>query len=550
MIETDIPSGGPAAGHGAEITAGESRERSLPDSHLERKHQEIQANLDRLLANLPKDPSEAQALAVKVLGLMPPAKLLGALQLIVNEGTAPPIRTELARKLVLLRLLVDAELRNLNGSSCIELQSLHLMSLSITALIERISSLRQEFGWQTLQLNQHDQLKLDKLQRELMPATDRLNSYSVLLSMLEPLARAAAAGRIGEIPYLKSNEAAMFMAALSPENEKGASGRVVIDAAALRCRIQQDLEAWEQLLEAEPDESADTEAGEPAARAALPEQPANEDELAVVDDRKAAAASHRRDMLERLRLDMSVYNILLERLQYQQTVTIAAGDKVAADAIYTTQRALFPVFSKLAAAVRNPTRQSKKKDDEAATARERMFQDAEEAEKNARPSETKEEIYLEALTEMRDAKKAKPAVLVPVSDKKHERRRRTILLGIAGVLAVVAGAVNLALWDFTSAPLDLALDQFSPAVPLHVAVPIGPAMYAEIRSFNWSVMGAEERSSRIALLGQLAQDRGFDAVYLVDENKTELARWTRGGGVKFAPGGIDDHLERSTPGGH
>jgi hypothetical protein len=57
-----------------------------------------------------------------------------------------------------------------------------------------------------------------------MPATDRLNSYGLLISMLEPLAREAAAGRAGKIVYLKRHEADLFTAALNPDKEMGPAG--------------------------------------------------------------------------------------------------------------------------------------------------------------------------------------------------------------------------------------------------------------------------------------------------------------------------------------
>jgi hypothetical protein len=68
-----------------------------------------------------------------------------------------------------------------------------------------------------------------------------------------------------------------------------------------------------------------------------------------------------------------------------------------------------------------------------------------------------------------------------------------------------------------------------------MAVPVGPAMYAEIPAFNWNAMSVVEREKRVALLGQLAQDKGFDVVLLVDESKTGLARWSAADGVTLAP---------------
>lgn len=460
------------------------------DLRLARQQRAIEANLDRLLADLPESPSEILKRATQVLGLTPPRELPDALELLVNTEAAPPLRTELARSLVLLRLLVDEEMRNMTGSCVIRPQFFGEMSLSITALIERANSLREEFGWNTLELNSHEAQRLDRLQRTLMPATDRLHSYGLLLSMVEDVVRAAADGTIDEIRHLREDEASMFRAALSPDNDQGRIGRVLIDAVALRCRIQQDLEDHERLLEAEPDEG------------------------------------RRREVLERLRLDMAVYNVVLERLQYQQSVTLAGGDKEASSTIFGVQRALFAVYSRAAACVRNPTRRTGERDLAAVAARERLFQEAAEADKSADAVPTNHELYLEALKAMQGRDSAQPAASLPAADMKRESRRPAILMGVAGVLAAVAATVNIALWETKSTPPDLSVEQFDSAMPLETAAPLGPVMVAKVPSSEWNAMDAEERSMRVGMLGRMAKQKGFAGVYLADESGTELALWT------------------------
>jgi hypothetical protein len=74
-------------------------------------------------------------------------------------------------------------------------------------------------------------------------------------------------------------------------------------------------------------------------------------------------------------------------------------------------------------------------------------------------------------------------------------------------------------------------------MPLDTAARMGPAMYAEIPAFNWNAMDVEERTRRVDLLGELAAERGFHTVILVDESRTDLAYWSREDGAVLTPAG-------------
>jgi hypothetical protein len=480
--------------------------------------QQVESNLDSLLTDLPEDAAAAEAHAAVALKLRPQPELMRALSLLARRGAAQPLLAQMVRKLVLLRLLVDTHLLNLTSSSNIEPTNLRAVSRSISTLVELVSALRLEFGTQLLDLQPRDAQQFNGLARALMPATDRLHSYGLLASMLEPLARAACDGSIRQVTHLKNREVERFTAGVQPGHEKGPAGRVILDTLALRCGMQADLESWQALPEPDPI---------PAAPGS--DQNRDHGELPQLTGRH-------RELMERLQLEMSIYNVLLERIQYQQSATLASGDKAAFDEISSAQRILFSVYSQVAGVVRDPVPHHLQRDGDLETALDDLFDEVMESERNGEQIQSEEEVYLEALTEMRDAQRAEPSARMSAGvDPRKLRRRRQLLMVTAVVLAMVAAAVNYTLYSspvVTPAP---KLDVFAPAMPLDVAVPLGPVMYAEIPAFNWNSMSVEERGKRVALLGQLAQDKGFDAVLLVDESKTGLARWSRADGVTLAP---------------
>jgi hypothetical protein len=485
---------------------------------LTQTQEQIETDLDRLLADLPEDAAAAEAHAAVELKLRPQPEMMRALALLAHPGTAQPLCKQMVRKLVQLRLLVDTHLRNLTSSSFIEPTDLRAVSRSIVTLIELVSALRHEFGNQALDLQHRDGQQFNGLNRALMPATDRLHSYGLLASMLEPMARAASEGTIHQITKLKKQEAALFVAAVEPGNERGAAGRVILDTLALRCSMQSDLEAWQALPD--PVDSA----GEPTLEALDAGQV-----LPVL-------AGRHREILERLQMDMAIYNVLLERIQYQQSATLVQGDKVAFTEISSAQRLLFSAYSQIAGVVRAPLPAPEQQETDVDSALDDLFQVGIESEHPGEQIQSEEEVYLEALTEMRDTQRGQTtATMAAGVDPRKLRRRRRLLMATAVVLALVAAAVNVSLLSTPQVSPPPALDVFAPAMPLGVAAPVGPVIYAQIPAFNWNAMSVEEREKRVALLGQLAADKGFDVVLLVNESKTDLARWSTADGVTLAP---------------
>ncbi|TDI41496.1 MAG: hypothetical protein E2P00_07225, partial [Acidobacteria bacterium] len=496
----------------ASALSGQSPAANL--STLTETQGSIERSLDDLLANLPQDFDAAAAHAAVALELRPQPELMRALQLLARPGRAQPLRGELLRKLVLLRLLVDKHLQALNRSSCIEPRSLRVASRSITTLIELVSALRNEFGTRILDLNHHDSQQFNGLMRALMPATDRLNSYGLLISMLEPLAREAVAGRAGRIVYLNQHEAALLTAALNRGNEAGPAGRVILDTVALRCDLQEALGEWNGLAESAS---------------------AHDDSSHEQDSKRE---NRRKKILARLSVGMSIYNVLLERIQYQQSATLSQGDKASFDRISSAQRLLFAVYSQVLGVVRNPDPVTEQEDDEVDSALDHLFSEAAAAEENVLEDHTEEKIYLEALTRMRDEEQGYGDVTMTAGiDPRKRRRRRNILLACTAFLAIMSAGVNISLLGTGSPAPNLVLDELAAAMPLETATRMGPAMYAVIPVFNWNAMDLEERTRRVDLLGELAAARGLHTLILVDESRTDLAHWSRAEGAVLTPAG-------------
>jgi len=153
---TDLPAAGPASTDPIPVITDQRPAQAATLCPLTQTQQQVEAALDRLLADLPEDAEAAEAHAAVELKLRPQPELMRALILMARPGAAQPLLTGMVRKLVLLRLLVDTHLRNLTSTSSIEPANLRAVSRSLTTLIELVSALRHEFGTHVLELQHRD----------------------------------------------------------------------------------------------------------------------------------------------------------------------------------------------------------------------------------------------------------------------------------------------------------------------------------------------------------------------------------------------------------
>jgi hypothetical protein len=61
----------------------------------------------------------------------------------------------------------------------------------------------------------------------------------------------------------------------------------------------------------------------------------------------------------------------------------------------------------------------------------------------------------------------------------------------------------------------------------------GSSMVAEITAWAWSRMTPEQRRERIYSLGVMAFGQGSREVWIVDEEQSELAKWSQGHSIRI-----------------
>jgi hypothetical protein len=493
-------------------------------SWLDRRLAEIGADVDRIVADMPESRLEAQKLATGVLGMTPSAEMLHALGLLADENVAFELRDGPARKLVLMRLLVDLELHALTEPVVLDLEALETATGTIPELIHRVKEFQRSTDWDPDSLGPRDRERLAKLKKGLMPDIHHLQGFAVLVPRVAHLARAAESGRLEEVPYLSPQDVEHFRAAVPGAGGDGTPpNRICLDASALRWAIQEDLNAWDRIR---PQQMEETE-----------EDDADKEEEAGF----FGAQDLRLAILEHLKLDVNAYHVLMKRMQHQQDEARSKGADQVVQETSAAQRELFTTYLELTATVRNPAGKAAIEDDEATfAARERLLQEIQEVEEAgmAPSEETKEEVLLEALTAMR-ANRGKEAAIPKASKSaaKRERLRRNILIGVAAVLAVIAVAVNLTvmLQDNRGAPepIQVKPSEFTSAMPVNDVVAMGPMMFSEVPAWSWEGMSGEQRMRSLQSLGRLAEQKGFLGVFVVDDQKRELASWTSRSGARL-----------------
>ena len=236
-------------------------------------------------------------------------------------------------------------------------------------------------------------------------------------------------------------------------------------------------------------------------------------------------------MTERLKRDRAAYYGMTARVQCRQDLARALGSTAAAGRLRAAQDRLLAVYPRLAAALNaEPSGHDAPEHGVTQTASleallaESAEQDARaDAEFASRPA--KEELYLDALRES-DEPARKPAVACEPYDQGWERLRIRILSSIAIAMLVGCIVVWAQRMTRTVDPLAVPLEQVSDTLILEHARSIGPMMYAEVSHWSWDHMSAEERLSSVTALGLSAQNQGYASVYLVDENREQLATWT------------------------
>ncbi len=194
--------------------------KSLVDLRL----QEIELQVDRVLAEMPDSRLEAQRLIADVFGKMPSAEMLHAFTQLAESTAKPEIQAKLERRLILMRLLVDLEIHGLTRPGALDRLTLDGASWRLPDLIHRVEEFRQTSDWDPPELGPTELNQLGKLRKALMPDITELQAFAVVVPRVAHLAAAARDARMDEIQFLTEKDVDLLHRAFSDASETTPTG--------------------------------------------------------------------------------------------------------------------------------------------------------------------------------------------------------------------------------------------------------------------------------------------------------------------------------------
>jgi hypothetical protein len=219
-----------------------------------------------------------------------------------------------------------------------------------------------------------------------------------------------------------------------------------------------------------------------------------------------------------------LYGVVSERLQKIQDEALLMRQKETTEWLAAFRRPLVASYSRLLTVVRNQV--------PGAPAPETLVAPDDE------PSETFDEIFEKAVTDVADKKAAEEAEKTAMPGRR-ERKARLRRIALMGVIILGLGAVAVVVHFLIPKPPPAAL-VFSPSearnvISLSETRPIGTMLYAKL-SGEWDPFSVEECEREVVSLSRIALERGFTSIYLVDESGEPLAQWDQANGPKiFTP---------------
>ena len=81
-------------------------------------------------------------------------------------------------------------------------------------------------------------------------------------------------------------------------------------------------------------------------------------------------------------------------------------------------------------------------------------------------------------------------------------------------------------------PIQVQATEFTSAMPVNKVTAVGPIMISEVPAWTWEEMSAADRTRKVREMGRLAEQKGFVGVFLMDDNKKELATWSERNGPR------------------
>lgn len=468
---------------------GEATQAAVRDYASERLLAVARA-LDAWFRDLPPKKLDAKRFLADKAGFEPAAEVLQA-ACGIADGTIPAESAARVRDLLALRYAVD-----------IELAALFVPPRPAAATLERTIDLAPRL----LDLRDRAAVALEqesdvvrRYGRPLLPDRDELVTAVVLAPRLLVSACAGGPGELlADAPSLTPSEAGLFFRVAA--GEPGVS-RVCLDAVLLRTRLQDDRTAWE-----------------------------------------SGGGAH---LADRLDADRIAYHVVSARLQDDQDAALKARMEELAATIRDVQRSLFAEYRRVLPAIRGAASPAASDDAEVdaeavAAAQAELIAKCAEAERAAeeiaKSRVSKEEVYLDALQGV-STPSAAPEIRPDQKDLRRERARRRLLLGIAGLCAVIAVAVNLVIWKTgTTAgappPMPTPAD-FESSAPVTAVDGFGDVLHARISRWTWDGLSADQRVRRVDLLASTALKQGYHSMYVSDDAGVELAKWSSTEGVEI-----------------
>jgi hypothetical protein len=466
-------------------------------SSFEERLQLTHTAVEQSLGRMPDNLLEARRLITRELAFEPTPEELQAIVKIAGNASGPG--SELPRRLLVLRILAEHELKALFGSRSLDAGSIERCTAVLPRLLRATEQAERAVIDTLDSVDAKDRESLEPVVQALRSPRDDLVAAQVLAPRLELLTRAVQENRVASVaPSLSAGEAAWFTAAAGEPVAADEPSRAVLDALALRSVMQDDLVAWNAALERQAD------------------------------------LETRQEILDRFDRDKTAYHVVSARVQEQHDTALAAGLDEFVTSIRQTQRSLFSVYLELSRALGTQA----PADGDEPVSEEELRQKCLEAEvageQYRTEAEVKEELCTKALGDLEQPAKAVRAD-PRLPDLRNEKRRVRILASVAAVLFVAVTGVYVFLpGGSTDAPAVLPQELSSAGVRVERLTPMGPLMFAEVSSVSWQQMAEDERRSHVAEMGRTASGRGFDLLHLVDEQARPVATWTRPGGVELA----------------
>lgn len=450
-----------------------------------RRLRETRAEVDSVLECVPHSKDEARRYITRELGFEPRVEELQVLVKVAAEADSKGARRELPRQLLVVRVMADREQKRFFDTPQLNASEIQHSAMSVKTLLQAVELVEEELA-ATLDsdgISTVDREFLLQAGEALRSPVELLQAADLLAPRLEFLVEAAECGALQSLmPTMTGDDAEIFIRSVGDDQSQEGPSRACIDAMALRTIIQETVSIWEQLTDA--------------------------------DDGEA-----RTQLIEQLRVCKSAHHVVAQRLQKQQDIALLAGLDKFAEELRAVSSGLFSAYLKLAPIVREAgglpkriLRPSVKPD----ASVQKLLNECAEA---VQPSRETHEKTLSRLD------RAVSSVRTQALDTERHQGRFFLLLTVAAALFVAFLIVNSADHGGPPPSIEVTPAAFSHILNLAETRGLGTLLYARVTS-KAELGAAGQEWRKVGLIGRVATSRGFEAVYLVNDEGEPLATWS------------------------